>query len=137
MGSSGDVAGKFFMSLINEDYTTALYVSRAARRSGLSSPLTLHAPQLLHACFVSPLILLLSLRFTFLTETIVSYLLLKCGGSNCNINLPQFFVTLGTHCIGLCQPGVCSTFSDHLNSSCRKEVSERNELARGCKQRNG
>lgn len=52
MGSSGDVAGKFFMSLINEDYATVLSVSRAARRSGLSSPLTLYAPQLLHVCFV-------------------------------------------------------------------------------------
>lgn len=48
------MAGKFFMSLINEDFTTALYVSRAARGSGLSSPLTLCAPQLLQACIVSP-----------------------------------------------------------------------------------
>lgn len=48
------MAGKFFMSLINEDFTMALYVSRAARRSGLSSPLTFYAPKLLHACFVFP-----------------------------------------------------------------------------------
>lgn len=60
---AGWLAGKFFMSLINEDLATALYVSRAARRSGLSSPITLYAPQLLHACFVFAFF---SLGFTFL-----------------------------------------------------------------------
>lgn len=64
MGSSGDVAGKFFMSLINEDYATVLSVSRAARRSGLSSPLTLYAPQLLHACMLRFRFLLIWIHFS-------------------------------------------------------------------------
>lgn len=139
MGSSGDVAGKFFMSLINEDYTTALYVSRAARRSGLSSPLTLYAPQLLLACFVFPSLIP---QFHFSVRNHCFIFGSKVWWYQLQYQfVPVFFlllcVTIGTHSIRFCQPGVCSTVSDHLNSFCRKEVSERSILARGYKQRNG